>query len=83
MFGEFLVGGGRVTEGVLEAHYLGWCRQTDVYSLLEYKLEAQVKIARPIEQFGRYDGLSGDSSSAAGVLSADQDACSRDSISIP
>lgn len=53
VFGEFLVGGGRVTEGVLEAHYLGWCRQTDVYSLLEYKLEAQVKIARPNEQFGR------------------------------
>ena len=53
VFGEFLVGGGWVTEGVLEAHYLGWCKQTDVYSLLEYKLEAQVKIARPNEQFGR------------------------------
>ena len=45
--------GAGLLKGVLEAHYLGWCKQADVYSLLEYKLEAQVKIARPNEQFGR------------------------------
>lgn len=40
-------------EGVLGAHCRRWEKQTDVYSLLKYKLEAQVKIAKPNEQFGR------------------------------
>lgn len=37
----------------LEAHCRRLLKQTDVYSLLKYKLEAQVKIAKPNEQFGR------------------------------
>lgn len=36
-----------------------------------------MKIAKPNEQFGREDRLSGDSSSAAGVLSVNQVVCSR------
>lgn len=54
MFGGLQVGGpGYWGGGVLEACCRGWCEQTDVYSLLEYELEAQVTIARPNEQFGR------------------------------
>lgn len=41
------------SEKRLEARCRRLLKQTDVYSLLKYKLEAQVKIAKPNEQFGR------------------------------
>lgn len=42
-----------LSEKRLEARCRRLLKQTDVYSLLKYKLEAQVKIAKPNEQFGR------------------------------
>ena len=53
VFGGSQVGGDRAVKGVLGARCWRWCRQADVYSLLKCKLEAQVKMARPNEQFGR------------------------------
>lgn len=53
VFGGSQVGGDRAVKGVLGACCWRWCRQADVYSLLKCKLEAQVKMARPNEQFGR------------------------------
>lgn len=42
-----------LSEQRLEARCGRLLKQTDVYSLLKSKLEAQVKIAKPNEQFGR------------------------------
>lgn len=44
MFGEFLWVGAGLLKGVLEAHYLGWCKQADVYSSWSINWRRGVKI---------------------------------------